>query len=407
MSQAPPEDSGTGPRQENRSPLRRALWAAFVYLLVGLAWIEFSDQLAEAWFQDARTLSEVQTWKGFLFVGVTGLTLFAVMFRQLRKDRSLLLLQIRQRKVMREHERQLTILLNNLPGMAFRFRNDHLASFIFISDGCEELTGYSADELMRKGSLSRSGLMDDDRRRAIAQDVAESIRQQGFFSIEFPITCKDGRDIWVWARGAGATDDDGTRLLEGIVLDVSKRKALEQELEELATKDSLTGLLNRRELSRVLEEELERAHRYHRSLAVLWIDFDHFKKVNDSYGHAAGDLVLSTASRVLGDSIRGVDSVGRFGGEEFVVVLPEMGQAEALDTAERLRQSIRHKPVILETGDCVLVTVSIGVAVYPVHGTSVEELSAEADKAMYRAKMQGRDCVAIAQPAQPIHNEAT
>ncbi|MCK0106671.1 sensor domain-containing diguanylate cyclase [Marinobacter sp. S0848L] len=407
MRQGPPEDSSTEPLQANRSPLRRALWAAFVYLLVGLAWIQFSDQLAEVWFPDARTLSKVQTWKGFLFVGVTGFTLFFVMFRQLHKDRLLLLLQIRQRKVMREHERQLTVLLNNLPGMAFRFRNDHAGSFLFISDGCEELTGYSAGELMAKGSLSESGLMDDNRRRAIATEAENSIRQNGFFSIEFPITCKGGRDIWVWARGTGLTGDDGTRLFEGIVLDVSKRKALEQELEELATKDSLTGLLNRRELSRVLAEELERAHRYHRSLAVLWIDFDHFKKVNDSYGHAAGDLVLSTATQILDSSVRGVDSVGRFGGEEFVVVLPEMGQTEAMDTAERLRLAVREKPVSLTTGDCVSVTASIGVAVYPVHGTTVEELSAEADKAMYRAKMQGRDCVAIAQPAQPVHNEVT
>ncbi|RMJ02827.1 putative diguanylate cyclase YdaM [Marinobacter litoralis] len=407
MSQGRPEDNGTAPLQANRSPLRRALWAAFVYLLVGLAWIGFSDQLAEAWVQDARALSEVQTWKGFLFVGVTGITLFIVMFRQLRKDRLLLMVQVRQRKVMREHERQLTVLLNNLPGMAFRFRNDQLGSFIFISDGCEELTGYSAEELMRKGSLSKSGLMGDDSRYAIAQEVAESIRQQGFFSIEFPITRKDGRDLWVWARGTGLTDDEGSRLLEGIVLDVSRQKALEQELEELATKDPLTGLLNRRELSRILAEELERAHRYHRSLAILWIDFDHFKKVNDRYGHAAGDLVLSTASRILDSSVRGVDSVGRFGGEEFVVVLPEMGQTEALDTAERLRQAVRDKPVILASGDQVSVTASIGIAVYPIHGSCVEELSAEADKAMYRAKMQGRDCVAIAQPARPIHNEAT
>ncbi len=407
MNQGTPKGGILKLLQADRGPLRRALWAAGVYLVVGLVWIEFSDQLAEAWFRDARALSEAQTWKGFLFVGVTGLTLFIVMFRQLRKDRLLLLLQMRQRKVMRQHERQLTVLLNNLPGMAFRFRNDYPGSFIFISDGCEELTGYSAEELMKKGSLSESGLMDEGRRLAVAQEAEASIRQQGFFSVEFPITCKDGREIWVWARGSGLTEDDGSELFEGIVLDVSKRKALEQELEELATKDSLTGLLNRRQLSRVLAEELERAQRYHRSLAVLWIDFDHFKKVNDSYGHAAGDLVLSTAGWVLGSSVRAVDSVGRFGGEEFVVVLPEMGQPEALETAERLRQAVRHKPVILATGESVSVTVSIGVAVYPVHGTSVDKLSAEADKAMYRAKMQGRDCVAIAQPAQPVHNEAT
>ncbi|MFV8572191.1 diguanylate cyclase [Marinobacter sp. SBS5] len=406
MKRHPPEQGGSKPLQADHGPMRRALWATCVYLVVGLAWIEFSDQLAEAWFQDARALSDVQTWKGFLFVAVTGLTLFIVMLRQLSKDRLLLLLQARQRKVMRQHERQLTVLLNNLPGMAFRFKNDALGTFLFISDGCEELTGYSAEELMKAGSLSQSGLIDKASRLEVAKAAAQSIQQGELFSVEFPIACKDGREIWVWARGCGLTDDDGSRLLEGIVLDVSDRKALERELEELATKDSLTGLLNRRELSRVLKEELERAQRYHRSLAVLWIDFDHFKKVNDNYGHAAGDLVLSTASRVLGNSVRGVDSVGRFGGEEFVVVLPEMGQTEALETAERLRQAVRHNPVVLESGDCVSVTISTGVAVYPAHGTNVEELSAEADKAMYRAKMQGRDCVAIAQPAQSIHNEA-
>ncbi|MBJ6136268.1 sensor domain-containing diguanylate cyclase [Marinobacter litoralis] len=407
MNQGTPKDSGSEPLELGRSPLGRALWAAAVYFVVGLAWIEFSDQLAEAWFPDARSLSEAQTWKGFLFVGLTGLTLFIVVYRQLNKDRLLLLMQVRQRKLMRQHERQLTILLNNLPGMAFRFRNDYPGSFIFISDGCEELTGYSAEELMNKGSLSEAGLIDEECRLAVAREAVDSIRQQGFFSSEFPLTRKDGRQIWVWARGSGLTEDDGSEFFEGIVLDVSKRKALEQELEELATKDSLTGLLNRRELSRVLAEELERAHRYHRSLAVLWIDFDHFKKVNDSFGHAAGDQVLSTAGWVLGSSVRAVDSVGRFGGEEFVVVLPEMGQPEALETAERLRQAVRHKPVILPSGECVSVTASIGVAVYPVHGSNADELSAEADKAMYRAKMQGRDCVAIAQPAQPIHNEAT
>ncbi|WP_323750053.1 sensor domain-containing diguanylate cyclase [Marinobacter sp.] len=407
MKQYPPGRGGSNPLRADRGPMRRALWAACVYLLVGLVWIEFSDQLAEAWFKDARALSEVQTWKGFLFVGVTGFTLFIVMLRQLSKDRLLLLLQTRQRKLMREHERQLTVLLNNLPGMAFRFENDFLGTFLFVSDGCEELTGYSAEELMEPGSLSRLGLIDEVHRLEIAREVADAIRQDERFSVEFPIACKDGREIWVWARGCGLKDDDGSRLLEGIVLDVSDRKALEQELEELATKDSLTGLLNRRELTRVLKEELERAQRYHRSLAVLWIDFDHFKKINDSHGHAAGDLVLSAASRVLENSVRGVDSVGRFGGEEFVVVLPEMGQAEALDTAERLRREVHHNPVILESGDCVSVTISVGVAVYPAHGTSVERLSAEADKAMYQAKMQGRDCVAIAQPIRSIHNEAT
>lgn len=97
----------------------------------------------------------------------------------------------------------------------------------------------------------------------------------------------------------------------------------------MATRDPLTGLLNRREMSRVLDEELQRARRYQRPMAVLWVDFDHFKDVNDTYGHAAGDSVLRAISRLLLGSVRSVDSIGRFGGEEFVIVLPEMDLEEA------------------------------------------------------------------------------
>lgn len=195
---------------------------------------------------------------------------------------------------------------------------------------------------------------------------------------------------------------DGRILLEGIMLDISDRKALEVELEQLATTDPLTGLLNRREFGRILEEELERSERYHRSMALLWIDFDHFKEVNDSWGHAAGDRVLCSVTRLLEESVRSVDSVARFGGEEMVIVLPELNVAEALETAERLRKRVREQPVMLDSGHDVPVTISVGVAVYPDHGNTAAELCAAADRAMYRAKTQGRDCVAMPGNAEPV-----
>ena len=407
MEPVPPEEGEFSQLHESHSPLRRALWVTLVYLLVGLVWITFSDRIVEVWFPDARTLSEIQTWKGLLFVAVTGLALFLVVVRQLSKDRLLLSLQSSQRRKLRDRERQLTVLMDNLPGMAYRCRNDEHWTMLFVSAGCEQLTGYRPEELIDNRVSSYAALIEEEAGSGVAEAVTEAIRSRKPFSVEYAITRRDGRKIWVWERGCGVQDDEGAVVLEGIVLDISDRKALEQELEEMATRDSLTGLMNRRELNRVLEEELERARRYERPLALLWIDFDHFKEINDSWGHAAGDAVLCSVSKVLQESVRSVDAVGRFGGEEFVIVLPEMGQEEARDTAERLRLRVRNKPVLLDSGHSVPVTISIGIAVYPVHGHTLDNLCASADKAMYQAKKQGRDCVALAQPVMPVHNESS
>jgi diguanylate cyclase (GGDEF)-like protein/PAS domain S-box-containing protein len=384
------------------SPLVRALWAVLVYLVIGLLWITFSDRLAELWFPDPGALSQVQTWKGFLFVMVTGTALFLVLYRQLTKDRALLSLQYSQRQALRQRERQLTVLMDNLPGMAYRCLYDPYWTMLFVSGGCARLTGYQPEELINNKVVSFGDLMDRDDAERVANEVAEAVQQGEAFSVEYAVTRKDGREICVWERGCMVEAADGRILLEGIMLDISDRKALEIELEQLATTDPLTGLLNRREFGRILEEELERSERYHRSMALLWIDFDHFKEVNDSWGHAAGDKVLCSVTRRLEESVRSVDSVARFGGEEMVIVLPELGVAEALETAERLRKRVREQPVMLDSGHDVPVTISVGVAVYPDHGHTAAELCAAADRAMYRAKTQGRDCVAMPEDAEPV-----
>ncbi|MDX5335581.1 MAG: diguanylate cyclase [Marinobacter sp.] len=389
----------------SQSPLRRALSATLVYLVAGIIWITFSDRMVEIWFADPRSLSAMQTWKGFLFVAVTALVLFTVMLRLLSKDRLLLSLQLDQRRALRQREQQLRVLMDNLPGMAYRCRNDHSWTMLFVSGGCEPLTGYLPDDLINNKLISYASLMDPDAIEQVSEEVAIAVRKGRSFSLEYAITRKDGRKVWVWERGCGIEQADGSVVLEGIVLDISDRKQLETELEEMATRDPLTGLLNRREFSRVLEEELERARRYERPMALLWIDFDHFKDINDSWGHAAGDTVLCAVSEILTDRVRSVDSVGRFGGEEFVIVLPEMDVEGARDTAERLRQRVGNALIPLESGHSVPLTISVGVAVYPVHGHTVETLCGAADKAMYQAKMQGRNSVAMAQPIEPVHNE--
>ncbi|MHA7809152.1 MAG: sensor domain-containing diguanylate cyclase [Marinobacter adhaerens] len=390
---------------DNRTPLRRAGWAAVVYLIAGFAWIAFSDSLAETWFPDPKTLSVIQTWKGSFFVLITGVILFSVLLRQLTKDRALLNLQHRQRQALRKRERQLQILMDNLPGMAYRCLYDPDWTMKFVSQGCTKLTGYEPDELFNNRVTSYAALVSDASNQQLFEQVRVALEKEESFSLEYEVTRKDGSRIWVWERGRGVQEDDGSLHLEGIILDISDRKMLETELEQMATRDPLTGLLNRREMSRVLDEELQRARRYQRPMAVLWVDFDHFKDVNDTYGHAAGDSVLRAISRLLLGSVRSVDSIGRFGGEEFVIVLPEMDLEEAQETAERLRRKVAEEPQPLGNGEAVPLTISVGVAVYPDHGQTASTLCAAADKAMYLAKDRGRNCVAMAHLHDQVHNQ--
>jgi len=382
---------------DRRGPVRRALWLALIYTLVGYAWITFSDRLVVLWFPDPEALSLVQTWKGSFFVVLTGVVLFVATLRQFDKDRRLLALQHHQRQALRVRERQLTVLMDNLPGMAYRCQFDRHWAMVFVSRGCVRLTGYLPDELINNRSICYADLIaDQDSADRVMQEVSQALEKGESFSLEYPLRRKDGALIWVWERGRGVESSDGSLLLEGIILDVSDRKRLELELAEMATRDVLTGLYNRRETVRLLEEELARARRYRRSMALLWIDFDHFKDINDTHGHAAGDTVLRSVTRLLSDSVRSVDIVGRFGGEEFVIILPEMDIRGAAETAERLRQCVSQHQCVLASGTEIPLTVSIGVAVYPDHGNEADNLFAAADQAMYRAKAQGRNCVVVA-----------
>lgn len=167
------------------------------------------------------------------------------------------------------------------------------------------------------------------------------------------------------------------------------------ELEALATTDPLTELPNHRALVAAIDRELEGARRHARTCALVFFDIDHFKELNDSSGHAAGDEALRELGAVARDSLRAVDTLGRWGGEEFIAVLPDVGARDATASAERIRAAIAQHH--FATADGTPLTVSVGVAAYPSDGTTRRELLGAADRAMYRAKRTGRDrvCAAI------------
>ncbi|GAA1393821.1 GGDEF domain-containing protein [Catellatospora coxensis] len=170
---------------------------------------------------------------------------------------------------------------------------------------------------------------------------------------------------------------------------IAQRRA---ELVDLATTDPLTGLPNRRALRAGLTRELDQARRRGVPFSLILLDLDHFKAVNDEYGHLAGDLVLRQVGQILQSQVRSTDLAGRHGGEEFAVLLPDTGRDAALRTAERVRAALSGTPIEFQ-GHTVRVTASLGVVTYPEDGLTSEELVRRADVALYAAKRAGRDRV--------------
>ncbi|OFV83945.1 MAG: hypothetical protein A2W26_00835 [Acidobacteria bacterium RBG_16_64_8] len=200
--------------------------------------------------------------------------------------------------------------------------------------------------------------------------------------------------------------------LIGLVALGSRRESAErgraEQAEELSRRDGLTGLYNHRTFYSILGREITRAQRFKHPLSLLMLDIDHFKRVNDTYGHQAGDEILRGLSTVTGQLARSVDSVCRYGGEEISIVLPETALEGAAKAAERIRSAVEQHPFEIGAGRNIPLTVSIGIAAFPAHAATAEALVAAADQALYRAKEDGRNraccyeksaAVALSEPA--------
>lgn len=192
-----------------------------------------------------------------------------------------------------------------------------------------------------------------------------------------------------------ATDgaDEFTKLSETFNAMAVDIQGAHQRLADLAIRDSLTGLLNNGEFHRLLKAEIDRWSRYRHSFAVLMLDIDHFKRINDNFGHPAGDAALRHLAAVLTSGLRPVDCVARYGGEEFAMILPETALPGAIQVAERLCRTIFESPLKIDTQQTINMSVSIGLAIFPEHASSGPELIALADRALYEAKRAGRNRV--------------
>ena len=212
------------------------------------------------------------------------------------------------------------------------------------------------------------------------------------YEAEFRMLHKAGHWVWLQARGqavARAADGRVTRLV-GTRQDITPSMQVRQGLHTLAHTDELTGVNNRRRFVQLAEDELERSRRYGLPVALLMIDLDHFKAINDSVGHAGGDEVLRSFANTAGTVVRQSDIFGRIGGEEFAALLPHTTLEGACVIAERLLEQVRQSPAVWASVP-VPYTVSVGVSLAATGTHTMQELMVAADRALYLAKSQGRD----------------
>lgn len=295
---------------------------------------------------------------------------------------------ITERKQFQEQLNLHRIIVENSNTIVFRWRVDPGWTTELVSENVQQF-GYKADDL-RSGAVAYSTLIHPDDLERVAAEVkhydesgAESFEQ------EYRIVCADGRVRWVYDRTVVERNDDGhAHHYQGTVIDITERKEAEKRIHVLATTDGLTGILNRKEFTRLLESEIDRVNRYGTQLSLIMYDLDHFKKINDTHGHDAGDEVIQTVVKLVCSNIRSVDIAARWGGEEFMVLLPQSSLEAARKIADKLRLTVSGH----DFGKPGPVTASFGVVEFA-QGEDSNSLLKRVDKALYLAKNNGRNRV--------------
>lgn len=251
---------------------------------------------------------------------------------------------------------------------------------VFVSDACESLLGYTADELT--GNLITDYMHPDDLSETRAS-IARVMGGQHHHDYHNRYIHKDGSIVHIlWS--ARWSEEDGVRI--GVARDVTALRQAEEQLRFLAHHDPLTGLTNRSLFNDRLDSALRNAHRHQSFLAVLFLDINHFKSINDTHGHAVGDRVLCAFARRLEACVRETDTVARLGGDEFTVLLTDVQSLDAVSSKVERIAAVIAEPLEAECAGIRALSCSIGMACYPADGTDATTLLSHADNDMYRLK---------------------
>lgn len=270
------------------------------------------------------------------------------------------------------------------------------AAIEYVNPAFRRVTGYAKEEALgHNPKVLKSGLTDP----AVYKDLWDTLTAGKPWQGELINRTKTGETYIEEAHIAPVKDEQGvTTHYVGIKMDITERKKALERLDHLAHYDALTNLPNRGLFFDRVKQGLALAQRHEQKLAVLFLDLDKFKPINDTWGHAVGDLVLQEAARRMEACLRESDTVGRMGGDEFVILLLNIhSKADAILVGEKIRRTL-NEPFMIE-GHTLHISSCLGVALYPEHGRTTTELAKHADTAMYQAKDSGRDKVMVFDPA--------
>jgi diguanylate cyclase (GGDEF)-like protein/PAS domain S-box-containing protein len=303
--------------------------------------------------------------------------------------------RLRREEDLRLHEERYRSMVENGPAITYIDGVDDTASTIYISPQAERILGYSPREWRNDAELWPRILHPDDRTRALAENERHNETGEPF-QMEYRIIAKDGRVVWIHDEATIVRDERGVpRYSHGVMVDISDRKGAEEQVVFRAYHDELTGLPSQAMFEELLELSVSRADRHDGAVAVLCVDIDDFRLVNDSLGHDAGDRILRAVAERLREATRETDLVARRGGDRFLMLLADLDRGDAGEAAairaEAVAQRIRDSlgaPFVLDNTE-LYVQASVGISLFPQDAEDAASLQRNAEAAMFEAKKSG------------------
>lgn len=286
-----------------------------------------------------------------------------------------------------EHANDIVMVLDNTP------LEEGGPLIVYVNPMFETLMGYRKEDVIGQPAAMLNG---PDTDRHARYKIRKALREGSEIRTEIVNYTRTGDPLWLEINLFPLHDKHGKlEYFAAIERDLTEQKRLQARLEKMATIDPLTELPNRQHILKLARREFSRSQRYHRPFSILMIDIDHFKKINDDYGHAGGDQVLHELGKLCSMELRDPDVLGRLGGEEFVLLLPDTPKSNAVYVAERIRQRLMDSLIQIDKKS-LRVTASIGVAALDAEDEEFSNMLDRADMAMYDAKQAGRNQVKVA-----------
>lgn len=353
-----------------------------MYFVFGLLWIVFSDGILQVVISDKQQFIRFSLYKGWAYIVITSVFLYLLVRKTFKQ-------QMQIEDTLKVSEERWKFALEGAGHGVWDW--DLLSNEVFRSARWKEIYGYTDDQIAPTPEAGRELMHPEDRERAVREVEASLAQQQDMFVSEFRLRCGDGSWKWTLSRGMLIFNEQGKAVrMIGTHTDISARKLTEAQVTRLAHYDVVTDLPNRVLFLDRFKQEIKKGRRGEQTITLMYLDLDHFKEINDTFGHDKGDLLLKEGARRLLSCVREVDTVARLGGDEFTVILDNL---ENKFVTERIAEDILSKfaqPFQLDD-ELVYISTSIGISVYPADGEDVEVLLKNADQAMYAAKQDGRN----------------